>query len=189
MPYSLRRQVAVCLAALVTLLDGARIGTLDVLPLSGVGIVSPSLGTSRRVLVTLSDLAEASATSATGAPKPRSKESASGARAPLLIALRGGSCFSSASRDEYDEASDDPPAPSEYSRRILVTGGCGFMGSYLVDRLVSCYEDYLIVVLDVLDECGSLQHLREALEQPNCVFVRGDVSSLCLSMPFFPLTR
>lgn len=63
------------------------------------------------------------------------------------------------------------------------------MGSYLVDRLVSCYEDYLIVVLDVLDECGSLQHLREALEQPNCVFVRGDVSSLCLSMPFFPLTR
>ena len=50
------------------------------------------------------------------------------------------------------------------------------MGSYLVDRLVSRYEDYLIVVLDVLDECGSLEHLRGALQQPNCVFVRGDVS-------------
>jgi len=95
-----------------------------------------------------------------------------------VLALRGGSCFSSVglsgeADDEEDE--DGPPFRPEWKRRVLVTGGCGFMGSYLVDRLVSRYEDYLIVVLDVLDECGSLAHLRGTLDQPNCVFVRGDV--------------
>ena len=95
-----------------------------------------------------------------------------------VIALRGGSCFSSVglSGDADDEENEDgPPFRPEWKRRVLVTGGCGFMGSYLVDRLVSRYEDYLIVVLDVLDECGSLAHLRGTLDQPNCVFVRGDV--------------
>lgn len=99
-----------------------------------------------------------------------------------LAALRGGACYSSASSatddddGEYEEESDDAPLRTDWERRILVTGGCGFMGSYLVDRLVSRYDDYLIVVLDVLDECGSLEHLRGALDRPNCVFVRGDVS-------------
>jgi hypothetical protein len=95
-----------------------------------------------------------------------------------VIALRGGSCFSSVglSGDADDEENEDgPPFRPEWKRRVLVTGGCGFMGSYLVDRLVSRYEDYLIVVLDVLDECGSLAHLRGTFDQPNCVFVRGDV--------------
>jgi hypothetical protein len=96
----------------------------------------------------------------------------------LVLALRGGSCFSSVglSGDADDEEDEDgPPFRPEWKRRVLVTGGCGFMGSYLVDRLVSRYEDYLIIVLDVLDECGSLAHLRGTLDQPNCVFVRGDV--------------
>lgn len=97
--------------------------------------------------------------------------------ASRLLSLRGGACYSSVSvPDEDDDQSFDPPSRSDWTRRILVTGGCGFMGSYLVDRLVSRYEDYLIVVLDVLDECGSLEHLRESLDQPNCVFVHGDVS-------------
>lgn len=101
-----------------------------------------------------------------------------------VAALRGGACYSSATEevteegddDGGDTGDDDAPLRSDWERRILVTGGCGFMGSHLVDRLVSRYEDYLIVVLDVLDECGSLEHLRGALDQPNCAFVRGDVS-------------
>ena len=101
-----------------------------------------------------------------------------GGAAPSVLSLRGGSCFDgvSLSADADDDDDDgEPPSRSDWKRRVLVTGGCGFMGSYLVDRLVSRYEDYLIVVLDVLDECGSLAHLSGALDHPNCVFVRGDV--------------
>ncbi|EKX47385.1 hypothetical protein GUITHDRAFT_157632 [Guillardia theta CCMP2712] len=60
-------------------------------------------------------------------------------------------------------------------RSILITGGCGFMGSHLVDRLVLKYPQYLVVVLDVLDECSSTHHLSKVKDRPNFIFVHGDI--------------
>ena len=98
-------------------------------------------------------------------------------QASVPMALRGGACYmSNINPDDHDDDHQSfAPSRSNWKRRVLVTGGCGFMGSYLVDRLVSRYPDYLIVVLDVLDECGSLEHLVSSLGHPNCIFVRGDI--------------
>jgi len=44
-------------------------------------------------------------------------------------------------------------------RSILITGGCGFIGSHLVLLLAERYPEYRLVVLDRLDYCSSERHL------------------------------
>ncbi len=58
-------------------------------------------------------------------------------------------------------------------RRIMVTGGCGFLGSHLCDRLVSQGHDVLCV-----DNCftGTKRNIRHLLDQSNFEFVRHDVT-------------
>ena len=51
---------------------------------------------------------------------------------------------------------------------VLVTGGCGFIGSHIVDRLVS--DGYVVVVLDDLST-GSIDNLNK-----EAIFYQGDVS-------------
>ncbi len=51
---------------------------------------------------------------------------------------------------------------------VLVTGGCGFIGSHIVDRLVS--DGYVVVVLDDLST-GSIDNLNK-----DAIFYQGDVS-------------
>lgn len=57
-------------------------------------------------------------------------------------------------------------------RRFLVTGGAGFIGSNIVERLVKNGED--VVVLDNLCE-GKLENLREVEEKKNFEFIKGDI--------------
>lgn len=56
--------------------------------------------------------------------------------------------------------------------RALVTGGAGFIGSYLVDRLMK--EGYGVTVLDNLSS-GSLDNLKEWLRNPRFKFVKEDL--------------
>jgi len=56
--------------------------------------------------------------------------------------------------------------------RVLVTGGAGFIGSHLVDRLVS--ESFEVVVLDDLSS-GRIENLKHHLDNGDIVLVRGDV--------------
>jgi dTDP-D-glucose 4,6-dehydratase len=66
-----------------------------------------------------------------------------------------------------------------YTKRILVTGGAGFIGSHVVIRLVKTYPQYKVVVLDKLDYCGSLKHLESVASCPNYSFVKVGVDSTC----------
>jgi UDP-glucose 4-epimerase len=55
---------------------------------------------------------------------------------------------------------------------ILVTGGAGFIGSHLTDKLLSL--NHHVVVLDNLCN-GKEENLKEAKKNPNFKFVKGDI--------------
>lgn len=56
--------------------------------------------------------------------------------------------------------------------KVLVTGGAGFIGSHLVDRLIE--EGYKVRVVDNLS-AGSLSNVEEWVDTSNFEFVRGDL--------------
>jgi UDP-glucose 4-epimerase len=59
----------------------------------------------------------------------------------------------------------------DYSR-VLVTGGCGFIGSHLVDRLLS--EGLEVTVIDNLDT-GHLTNIAHHQRKKGFHFIRGDI--------------
>jgi dTDP-glucose 4,6-dehydratase len=60
-------------------------------------------------------------------------------------------------------------------KKILITGGAGFIGSHLVRLFVNKYPDYQIVNLDKLTYAGNLNNLRDVENAPNYEFVKGDI--------------
>jgi dTDP-glucose 4,6-dehydratase len=64
-----------------------------------------------------------------------------------------------------------------WKKRILVTGGAGFIGSHLVRLLVQKYPNYQVINFDKLTYAGNLENLTDIEHFPNYVFVKGDVVS------------
>ncbi|WP_421874951.1 dTDP-glucose 4,6-dehydratase [Marinoscillum sp.] len=62
-----------------------------------------------------------------------------------------------------------------FERKILITGGAGFIGSHVVRRFVQNYPQYLIVNLDKLTYAGNLENLRDVEGAPNYQFIKGDI--------------
>jgi UDP-glucose 4-epimerase len=58
--------------------------------------------------------------------------------------------------------------------KVLVTGGAGFIGSHLVDHLMS--QNYEVTVLDNLSS-GNLYNLEQWFQNPNFTFIKGDLKS------------
>jgi dTDP-glucose 4,6-dehydratase len=61
------------------------------------------------------------------------------------------------------------------SRKILITGGAGFIGSHVVRLFVNKYPTYTIINLDKLTYAGNLENLKDVEKKPNYHFEHGDI--------------
>lgn len=59
--------------------------------------------------------------------------------------------------------------------KLLVTGGCGFIGSCFVRHILKKYPTYKVINIDALTYCGNLANLKDIENNPNYTFVHGNI--------------
>lgn len=60
-------------------------------------------------------------------------------------------------------------------KKILITGGAGFIGSHVVRRFVNNYPEYEIINLDALTYAGNLANLKDVEEKNNYRFIKANI--------------
>ncbi|MDG1778488.1 MAG: dTDP-glucose 4,6-dehydratase [Flavobacteriaceae bacterium] len=61
-------------------------------------------------------------------------------------------------------------------KKILITGGAGFIGAHVVRLFVNQYPNYHIFNMDALTYAGNLENLTDLESKPNYTFIKGDIT-------------
>jgi dTDP-glucose 4,6-dehydratase len=70
-------------------------------------------------------------------------------------------------------------------RRLLVTGGAGFIGSNFIRFWIERHPEDRLVMLDALTYAGNLENLASVVDHASYRFVRGDIRDLPLVVQLF----
>jgi dTDP-glucose 4,6-dehydratase len=70
-------------------------------------------------------------------------------------------------------------------KKVLVTGGCGFIGSNFVRHTLQHHSDYRIINLDKLTYAGNPANLKDMEGNPRYRFVKGDICDTVLVRRIF----
>jgi len=60
---------------------------------------------------------------------------------------------------------------------VLVTGGCGFIGSNFIRQLLATDSSVSVVNFDALTYAGNLANLADVAENPRYLFIKGDITN------------
>ena len=61
------------------------------------------------------------------------------------------------------------------AKRVLVTGGAGFIGSNFVRHVLKTHDDWTVTVVDLLTYAGNMENLHDLLPGPRIDFVKADI--------------
>ncbi|VTS04278.1 dTDP-glucose 4,6-dehydratase [Tuwongella immobilis] len=61
--------------------------------------------------------------------------------------------------------------------RVLVTGGCGFIGSNFIRQLLAGDESVSVINFDALTYAGNLANLEDVAKNPRYQFIHGDITN------------
>jgi len=68
-------------------------------------------------------------------------------------------------------------------RKVLVTGGAGFIGSNFVRHAIATHSDWQVTTLDKLTYAGRLENLQDLIDHPRHTFVKGDIADATVAAP------
>lgn len=77
----------------------------------------------------------------------------------------------------------------QYDKTIIITGGCGFIGSHVVRKFVKKYPNYLIINLDAMTYAGDKENVKDIASEPNYRFIHADITDSNKMMEIFRNTK
>ena len=69
----------------------------------------------------------------------------------------------------------NPISTSMQYKNILITGGCGFIGSHFIRHLLNKYKNIRVVNVDLLTYCGNPENVRDVANSPQYKFYKTDI--------------